>query len=151
MNGLYGMELQYESLIPIDRPKDTFLSIGTVTFLIGGNELPLDFNITEGGTEGNAASIIRINACIKDFEPQVFMEEYQKLGLAPSALNYDFFAGRYSETCLAEIYTEYFILQSETCLPITLKSAVLLFQDGSVLDYSDRISVFAQKQLAEVA
>ena len=111
MNGLYGMELQYESLIPIDRPKDTFLSIGTVTFLIGGNELPLDFNITEGGTEGNAGSIIRINARIKDFEPQVFMEEYQKLGLAPSALNYDFFAGRYSETCLAEIYTEYFILQ----------------------------------------
>ena len=53
MNGIYGMELEYESLIPIDRPKDTFLSIGTVTFLIEGKELPLDFNITEGGTAGS--------------------------------------------------------------------------------------------------
>ncbi len=48
--------------------------------------------------------------------------DVRKLGLAPSALNYDFFAGRYSETCLAEIYTEYFILQSETCLPVTLNA-----------------------------
>ena len=43
MNEIYGMELQYGSLIPIDRPKDTFLLIDTVTFLIEGNELPLDF------------------------------------------------------------------------------------------------------------
>ena len=95
MNEIYGMELKYESLILIDRPKDTFLSVGTVTFLIEGKELPLDFNITEGGTEGNAGSIISVNALIKDFEPQVFMEEYQQLGLAPSALNFDFFAGLY--------------------------------------------------------
>lgn len=153
MNEIYGMELKYESLIPIDRPKDTFLSVGTVTFLIEGKELPLDFNITEGGTEGNAGSIISVNALIKDFEPQVFMEEYQKLGLAPSALNFDFFAGHYSDTYLAEVYTEYFYtnVPKEIYLPLTLKSACLLFQDGRTLDYSDRISVFAQKQLAEVA
>ena len=77
MNGIYGMELQYESLIPIARPKDTFLSVGTVTFLTEGKELPLDFNITESGTEGNAGSIIRLNALVKDFEPQVFMDEYR--------------------------------------------------------------------------
>ena len=59
MNGIYGMELQYESLVPIERPKDTFLSVGTVTFLMEGKELPLDFSITEGGTEGNAGSIVR--------------------------------------------------------------------------------------------
>ena len=51
MNGIYGMELQYESLIPIDRPKDTFLSVGTVTFLIEGKELPLDFTY-HGGRHG---------------------------------------------------------------------------------------------------
>lgn len=66
MNGIYGMELEYESLIPIDRPKDTFLSIGTVTFLMEGKELPLDFNITEGGTEGSAGSIIRLNALLRN-------------------------------------------------------------------------------------
>lgn len=151
MNGIYGMELQYESLIPIARPKDTFLSVGTVTFLVEGEELPLDFNITEGGTEGNAGSIIRLNVLIKDFEPQVFMDEYRGLGLAPSDLTYDFFAARHSDTYLTEVYTEYFYTKNEIYLPLTLKSACLLFKDGRSLDYSDRISVFALKQLAEVA
>lgn len=152
MNGIYGMELQYESLIPIARPKDTLLSVGTVTFLMEGEELPLDFNITEGSTEGNPDSIIRVNALIKDFEPQVFMDEYRKLGLAPSAFDYDFFAERYFDTYLVEIYTEYFYTNTpkEIYLPLTLKSACLLFQDGKALDYSGCISVFAQKQLAEV-
>lgn len=153
MNEIYGMELKYESLIPIDRPEDTFLSVGTVTFLIEGKELPLDFNITEGGTEGNAGSIICVNARILDFEPEIFMEEYRELGLSPSDLNFDFFATRLSDTYLMEVYTEYLYTDTpkEIYLPLTLKSACLLFQDGSVLDYSDHISVFAQKQLAEVA
>lgn len=153
MNEIYSMELQYESLIPIDRPKKTFLSVGTVTFLVGGDELPLDFNITEGSVKGNAGSIICADAEIKDFEPEVFMDEYRELGLSPSDLNYDFFEKHYQDTYLAEVYSEYFYTDTpkEIYLPLTLKSAVLLFQDGSVLDYSDRISVFAQKQLAEVA
>lgn len=153
MNGIYGMELKYESLIPVARPEDTFLSVGTVTFLMEGKELPLDFNITEGGTEGSAGSIMRLSALVKDFEPQVYMEEYRELGLTPSALDYDFFADRYSDTYLTEVYTEYFYTDTpkESYLPLTLKSACLLFQDGRVLDYSERISVLAQKQLAEVA
>lgn len=153
MNEIYGMGLRYESLIPIDRPKDTFLSVGTVTFLIDGKELPLDFNITEGGTEGNAGSIVCINAEIKDFAPEVFMDEYRELGLSVSDLNYDFFTKHYQDTYLAEVYSEYFYtnVPKEFYLPLTLKSACLLFQDGRTLDYSDRISVFAQKQLAEVA
>lgn len=153
MNGIYGMTLQYESLIPIDRPKKTFLSVGTVTFLVDGDELPLDFNITEGSVKGNAGSIICVDAEIKDFAPEVFMDEYRELGLSPSDLNYDFFTKHYQDTYLAEVYSEYFYTDTpkEIYLPLTLKSAVLLFQDGSVLDYSDRISVFAQKQLAGVA
>ena len=153
MNGIYGMALQYESLIPIDRPQKTFLSVGTITFLIEGKELPLDFNITEGGTKGNAGSIVSINAEIKDFAPEVFMDEYRELGLSVSDLNYDFFTKHYQDTYLAEVYSEYFYTDTlkETYLPLTLKSACLLFRDGSALDYSGRISVFAQKQLAEVA
>ena len=41
------------------------------------------------------------------FEPQVYMEEYLKLGLTPSALDYGFFADRYPATYLTEVYTEY--------------------------------------------
>lgn len=92
MNEIYGMTLQYESLIPIDRLKNTFLSVETVTFLVDGDELPLDFNITEGSVKGNAGSIICVNAEIKDFDPEVFMDEYKELGLSSSDLNYDFFA-----------------------------------------------------------
>ena len=151
MNGIYGMELQYESLIPVARPEDTSLSVGTVTFQIGETELPLDFNITECSVEGEAGSILRLNAVITDFEPQTYTDEYQKLGLTPADLTYGFFAIRYSDTHLTELYTEYFYTENEAYLPLTLKSACLLFQDGSALDYSDRISVFVLKQLAEVA
>lgn len=74
------------------------------------------------------------------------------LGLLPSDLNYDFFAKNYHETYLAEIYTEFvYTTPKEIYLPLTLKSVRLHFWDGKALDYSDRISVFAQKQLAEVA
>ena len=131
MNEIYSMELQYESLIPIDCPKDTFLSIGT---------------------KGNAGSIICVNAEIKDFDPEVFMDEYKELGLSSSDLNYDFFAKYYHETYLAEIYTEFvYTTPKEIYLPLTLKSVRLHFRDGKALDYSGRISMFAQKQLAEVA
>lgn len=151
MNEIYGMELQYESLIPIDRPKNTFLSIDTVTFLIEGKELPLDFCITEGGTEGNAGSIICVNVWIRDFEPETFMNEYRKLGLLPSDLNYDFFTEHYLDTYLAEVYTDYYYTDTpeEVYLPLVLKSAFLLFQDGKVLDYSNRISESVQRQLAD--
>ena len=151
MNGIYGMELQYESLIPIARPKDTSLSVGTVTFLIGEMDLPLDFNITECSVEGDVGSIIRLNAVIKDFKPQTYTDEYRELGLTPTDLTYSFFATRHSNTYLTEIYTEYFYTENGAYLPLTLKSACLLFQDGNALDYSDRISVFVLKQLAEVA
>lgn len=152
MNGIYGMSLQYESLIPIDRPKNTFLSVGTVTFLVDGDELPLDFNITESSVKGNAGSIICVDAEIKDFAPEVFMDEYKELGLSPSELNYDFFAKHFQDTYLAEVYSEYFYTNTpkEIYLPLALKSVRLLFRDGKALDYSGRISVFAQKQLAEV-
>ena len=77
------------------------------------------------------------------------MDEYKELGLSPSDLNYDFFAKHYHDTYLAEIYTEFvYTNPKEIYLPLTLKSVSLLFQDGRTLDYSDRISVFAQKQLA---
>lgn len=152
MNEIYGMTLQYESLIPIDRLKNTFLSVETVTFLVDGDELPLDFNITEGSVKGNAGSIICVNAEIKDFDPEVFMDEYKELGLSSSDLNYDFFAKNCHETYLAEIYTEFvYTTPKEIYLPLTLKSVRLHFRDGKALDYSGRISVFAQKQLAEVA
>lgn len=151
MNGIYGMELQYESLVPIERPKDTFLSIGTVTFLMEGKELPLDFSITEGGTDGNAGSIVRINARIRNFDPEIFADEYKALGLEASKLDYGFFAARYHDTYLLEVYTEYFYTKGTEYLPVTLKSACLLFQDGQILDYSDRITVCAQNRLAEVS
>ena len=151
MNGIYGMDLQYESLVPIERPKDTFLSVGTVTFLMEGKELPLDFSITEGGTEGNAGSIVRINACIRNFDPKIFADEYEKLGLEASELDFSFFAARYHDTYLLEVYTEYFYQKSMVYLPVTLKSACLLFQDGQTLDYRDRITVCAQSRLAEVS
>ena len=46
MNGIYGMALVYESLIPVNNVEDTFLSVGTVTMQDSEGELNLDFNET---------------------------------------------------------------------------------------------------------
>ena len=150
MNGIYGMELQYESLIPIEHSKDVCLSVGTVTFLMEGKELPLDFKITESSMEETKGFIISINACIKDFDPKIFMNEYEELGVKATDLDYIFFAARHPNTYLLEVYTEFFYTHGMIHLPVSLKSARLLFQDGNFLDYSDHITMSAQNQLAEV-
>ncbi len=46
MNGIYGMALVYESLIPVNKLENTFLSVGTVTMQDSEGELNLDFNET---------------------------------------------------------------------------------------------------------
>ena len=149
MNGIYGMALVYESLIPIQNPKDSFLSVGTVTMEDSELELHLDFNETSFTTGED--SIVTFTTTLRRFEPRTFLEEYLAAGLSPSDLTYDFFAARLHETYLTEVYTEYIFCTTEAMAPLTLKSVQLLFQDGSFLDYSDRISVFALNELAEVA
>ena len=79
------------------------------------------------------------------------MDEYEKIGFSPADFTYDFFASRYSDTYLEEVYTEYFYSKSEIFLPLYLESVCLIFQDGSTLDYSKHIRASVQKQLAEVA
>ena len=87
-------------------------------------------SVLQGGTEGSAGSIIRLNALIKEFEPQVYMEEYLKLGLTPSALDYGFFADRYPATYLG-IRLSYsssipyipFMLSTLLCLKIHFRKA----------------------------
>ena len=151
MNGIYGMALVYESLIPIQNPKDSFLSVGTVTMEDSELELNLDFNETQTSFTTDEDSIVTFTTTLRHFEPGSFLEEYLAAGLSPSDLTYDFFAARLPKTYLTEIYTEYTFCTTEAMAPLTLKSVQLLFQDGSFLDYSERISVFALKELAEVA
>lgn len=87
----------------------------------------------------------------QSFEPRTFEEEYYKLGLNAKDLTYDFFASMLASTYVTEVYTEYLYGNPEHYLPVTLKSIQLHFSNGSFLDYSDRISIFALSDLAEVA
>lgn len=151
MNGIYGMALVYESLIPVNNLEDTFLSVGTVTMQDSERELNLDFNETCSSCERAENGIVTFTTSLCCFEPGTFLEEYLAAGLSPSDLTYDFFAARLQDTYLTEVYTECVYCMDEVPIPLTLKSAQLLFQDGHFLDYSERISVFALKELAEAA
>ena len=163
MNALTNIELLYETLVPIARPDKTFLSVGTVTlssfpeqpdlkkqprFL--NAELNLDFNCT-CASFCQKGSHVAIHASLTDFEPGTFEDEYRKLGLTAKDLNYDLFASLLPSTYVTEVYTEYVNRSPEFYFPVTLKSIQLHFADGSFLDYSDRISIFALAGLAEVA
>lgn len=151
MNELIGMKLIYESLVPIINPDDTFLSVGTVTFL-QNEQLNLDFNETTTTISPLPDSKIKLESNLRDFEPQTFLEEYRRQGLKISDLNFAFFLKQFSETYLSEVYTEYCSRNGEELFyPLTLTNAYLLFQDGSILDYSSHITVFALNELAEVA
>lgn len=146
--GVHSMELHYETLIPVEYPENTALSVGTVLFVVEGRELPLDFNITETCIKKAPCSHVHLDTILKDFNPQIFADDYQELGLAFDDLNYVFFANRLSNTYLAEVYTEFFYTENEIYLPLALKSACLFFQDGSRLDYSSFISNSANEQLS---
>lgn len=150
MNGLTKIELIYESLVPVTDPDKTFLSVGTVT-LSSLYELNLDFNSTSTSVIQKEDFYVELYTTLAEFEPRTFEEKYQKLGLTGKDFTYDFFASRLESTYITEVYTEYLTSSPETYLPVTLKSIQLHFADGSFLDYSDRISIFALAELAEVA
>lgn len=151
MNSIYGMTLIYESLIPIEDPENIFLSVGTVTLQDSELELNLDFNETSTSCHKAEDSILTFLTTLCCFEPNTFLKEYHAIGLAPSDLTYDFFAARLFDTYITETYTESVFCTTQIPIPLTLKSVQLHFQDGSFLDYSNRISVFALAELAEVA
>lgn len=150
MNELEKIELIYESLVPVPDPDQTFLSVGTVTLLLSA-EINLDFNTTGTTVIPKKDSYVELHTTLSSFEPRTFEEEYYKLWLNAKDLTYDFFASMLASTYVTEVYTEYLYGNPEHYLPVTLKSIQLHFSNGSFLDYSDRISIFALSDLAEVA
>lgn len=149
MNELTSIELLYESLVPVEKPGSMFLSVGTVT-LLSDKELHLDFNNTLTAWFPLENAHVKLCTQLTDFEPRTFNEDYIRQGITAQDLNYCFFADRLYDTYVTEVYTEYYSGTPENYLPVTLKRIRLLFADGSFLDYSDRISIFALAELAEV-
>lgn len=151
MNGatLTGMNLTYQTLIPFSDHKNYQLSVGTVTLLLP-EELPLDFNTTMGCCYAQADGTSVLEVEIREPETETFLLEYRKLGILPAQFTYELFSSRHASATIAEIYTELYQIHSEVTIPLTLTSVHLLFSDGSILDYSDRIGIHALWQLAEV-
>ena len=150
MNKLTGMKLIFESLNPFDPTGNTCLSVGTIT-LLRSEELHLDFALTETSMSPLPDSRIRFDVYLRDFEPQIFMEEYREHGIKISDLNYTNFLKHFSDFYLSEVYTEICELNEEIAVPLTLTNAFLLFENGKTLDYSSHITVFALNELAAVA
>ena len=150
MHELERIELQYESLIPVDIPSKTFLSVGTIT-LTSDYELNLDFNETRTAWHQRKDHIIEFETTLTEFEPRTFEDEYLKLGPKPNDFTYEYFADMMDKSYVTEVYTEYVSRDSNRYLPLTLKGIQLFFSNGKSLDYSDRISIFALAELAEVA
>ena len=73
------------------------------------------------------------------------------MGISPEEFTYEFFRLRRSSTYVSEVYTEAYLRNKKIPLPLTLKKMHLYFANGLVLDYTDRISIFALNKLAEVA
>ena len=150
MNELERIELQYESLVPVPTPDNTFLSVGTVT-LTSDYELNLDFNETHTSWHQRKDNFVEFKTSLTDFEPRTFEDKYLKLGLTSKELTYEFFANMLDKSYVTEVYTEYVSLADNSYLPLTLKGIQLIFSNGESLDYSDHISIFALAELAEVA
>ena len=69
MNGIYGMALVYESLIPVNKLENTFLSVGTVTMQDSEGELNLDFNETCSSCKKAEDGIVTFTTSLRYFEP----------------------------------------------------------------------------------
>ena len=150
MNELLGITLLYESLVPIEKVQHITLSVGTVTLLLS-EDLPLDFKETRTAYDTVPAAGGRFYVILKELNPNAFLSEYKKLGISPEDFSYEFFRMHRSSAYVTEVYTEAYIRGNKIPLPLTLKKMHLYFANGLVLDYTDRISVFALNELAEVA
>lgn len=150
MNELLGITLLCESLIPIEKAKHLTFSVGTVTLLLS-EDLPLDFKETRTAYDTVSADGGRFYVILKELNPNAFLSEYKKMGISPEDFTYEFFRSHKSSTYVSEVYTEAYIHDRKVPIPLTLKKMHLYFTNGLILDYTDRISVFALNELAEVA
>jgi hypothetical protein len=140
MNQIKGMNLLYESPAPLENTKDTCFSVGTVTLRVP-EELRLDFNVTTAWLHSDNSHNVTHEVDLSDFEPAIFLEDYRNLGLAPCDLTYGYFSSRLADTRLTEVHTEWYHTDSGELIPVTLKSAQLVFADGSRIDLSGHITV----------
>lgn len=151
MNELLGITLLFESLIPIKKAEPITLSVGTVTLLFPEYELPLDFKEILTAYDMVLAAEGRFYIILKELDPYSSWWEYHKMGTSPSDFTYEFFRSQRDSTYVTEIYTEILHAGKKISLPLTLKKMHLYFSNGLILDYTDRISIFALNELAEVA
>ena len=150
MNELKYIELTYESLIPIKDINSLTLSVGTVTFS-GNEDLNLDFNHTSTHFLLLKNNHVSMHTILTFLAEEVFADEYEKLGISANDFTYDYFLKQKEHVCVTEVYTEFRSYKSKMFLPLTLKCMKLHFTQDRVIDFSDRISVFALAELAEVA
>ena len=151
MNELLGVTLLFESLIPIQQAEPITFSVGTVTLLLSENEVPLDFKETLTAYDMVSATEGRFYIILKELNPYSFLQEYKLMGISPNDFTYEFFRSQHASTYVTEVYTETLRADKKLPLPLTLKKMHLYFSNGLILDYTDRISIFALNELAEVA
>ena len=151
MNELLGITLLFESLIPIQQAEPITFSVGTVTLLLSEKEVPLDFKETLTAYDMVSATEGRFYIILKELDPYSSWWEYHKMGTSLSDFTYEFFRSQRDSTYVTEIYTEILHAGKKISLPLTLKKMHLYFSNGLILDYTDRISIFALNELAEVA
>lgn len=150
MNLLTSIELTFESLVPVKQIKDTLLSVGTIT-ITSNQELHLDFNYTSTSANRTKDAYVTLHTSVYEFKPETYEEEYKNLGISAKDFTYEYFSSLLETAYITEVYTEYIQLKTNQTIPITLKSIQLHFADGSFLDYSGHISIFALAALADAA
>jgi len=151
MNELLGITLLFESLIPIKKEEPITLSVGAVTLLLPEHDLPLDFRESLMVYDMVLATEGQFYIILKELDPYSSWWEYQKMGTSPSDFTYEFFRSQRDSTYVTEIYTEILHAGQKIFLPLTLKKMHLYFSNGLILDYTDRISIFALDDLVEAS
>jgi len=149
-NDIFSFELALKTLKPVQNAGDYYLSIGDIHLLIP-ESIRFDFCITEGNLEPQKDGTFIIRANIYDHDDDVFASEYEELGIFPKQMTYDFFCSRLDQMKVVEVYTEFVNTYTEECIPLSLISLELIFEDGSKsIDITDKITPECQKALKEL-
>ena len=100
----------------------------------------------------------KISDNICSFDVRIYMcelktEQYKcsEKKWIPLELSYDFLKSCYADTVITELDIQLINNITGDFLPIRVCVLKLYFEDGKELDYSDKISVFVLKNLAEAA
>lgn len=151
MDEMYA-EIVFETGIPILNPKDLIISLDTIEFNVS-ELLRLDFSTIRTKIYMRNDGICELKVYGFDFDYETFKADYEKLGIEPDGLVYEYFKSLFDKLKVTEIIANCSDKSKELLsIPLCLKEIKLYFDHvgGDIaIDFTPKVTTQCRKKLLD--